>query len=507
MLQSRDSEYGTYSSRLAPERDIASTLEEIIIVIIVMVFAAGIRFWKLGAWSVWIDEVLSVQGAKRFPDELTVTPIIYMIVRAFTDLFGMSEWSARLGPCIIGILSVPLLYLLAKRMFNANVAMLACAFLVIHPWHIFWSQNARAYSLAFLFASSSAFLFYLALERDRIGLTLSSLLLALLSILSYFQTVLLLPALAGYVILLLFIPAGIPKGLNGKNLIAFFGPFILALLLLLSPSVRNYIYSGWGSNEWGPNPLYILLTLIYCLAVPIAVAALVGGIHSLLYLKRNGLFLICYSVVPLLLLLIASLFLNVRGYYIFFTVPAYLLLAAFCASELMESAQKKSRFLSASVVLIVLITLLSQDYLYFRVENGGRPKWREAFQTVKYRIGFDDIVIASVLQVAEYYLGEFNGEFSPPKTPVVKLEDVIEQLGVLEGQWRRKNQQAWFILDQPHLSVLDADNKFREWLHANCRLIEEFPVYARVMDRTIRIWHLAHTKTDSSDEFDEIFTF
>jgi len=49
---------------------------------------------------------------------------------------------------------------------------------------------------------------------------------------------------------------------------------------------------------------------------------------------------------------------------------------------------------------------------------------------------------------------------------------------------------VWFVLDEPCLSVLDADNRFREWLYANCRLVEEFPVYARVMDRTIRIWHM-----------------
>lgn len=507
MLQSKDSEYRAYSGRLAPERDIASAFEEIIVMIIIMVFAAGIRLWKLADWSFWADEVFTVQAVKDFPDVLTVNPVIYMIVHFFTDprVLGMSEWSARLGPCIIGILSVPLIYWPAKRMFNAKVGMIACAFLVIHPWHIYWSQNARAYSLAFLFAGLSAGLFYLALEKDSVGLTMLSLFMTLLSILSYAQTIMLLPVFAGYVILLMILPAGIPRGFNGKNLITFFGPFALALLLLISPSVRSYIYSGWGFNKFGRSPLYILLTLVYCLGVPVSVAAFVGGIHSLIYMNRGGLFLICYALVPLSIILIISPFLNVAGYYLFFTMPAYLLLAAFCAAELMESASRGSKILSAAVILIILIASLSQTYLYFMVENGGRPKWREALQSVEQKIGGNDLLVISMPPIAEYYLRE-PGEKLPPvetsSSQIMQLENVIAQLGTLEDQWKWKNQTVWFVLDQLSLNVLDSDHSFRGWLHANCRIVDEFPVYARVTDRTIRIWNLVHR-----DEFYEDFIF
>jgi len=503
MLRSRDSEYGTYSGRLAPERDIASTLEEIIVMIIVMVFAAGIRLWKLGDWSFWADEIFSVQNAQKFPEELTVNPVMYMIIRFFTSNFGISEFSARLGPCIIGILSVPLLYWPAKRIFNAKVGMIACAFLVIHPWHIFWSQNARAYSLAFLFAGLSAGLFYLALERDNIALIMSSVLMTLLSILSYSQTIMLLPAFVGYVMVLMLFPVDIPRGLNGRNLIAFFGPFILALLLLISPSVRSYIYSGWGFNQFGRSPVYILLTLAYCLGIPISVAAFIGGFHSLIYMNRGGLFLVCYALVPLLLLLVISPFLNVAGYYLFFTMPAYLLLAAFCAAELMESTARGSKILSAAVVLIILIASLSQTYLYFMEENGGRPKWREAFQHAKQRVSSNDIVVVSMPQIAEYYLRESNGKLLPTETPipqVMQLESVMARLTDLEDQWGWQSQNVLFVLDQLSLNALDSDHRFREWLYANCRMVDEFPVYARVKDRTITLWNLVH-KNDVYEGF------
>lgn len=510
MLQSNGSRYGTYSS--SSDRDFASTLEEFIIMVIVMALAAGIRLWKLGEWSFWADEVFSVQTAQslKFPDEIPGNPIMYMIVRFFIDTFGLSEWSARLGPCIIGIISVPLLYWPARRMFNAKVGVIACVFLVIHPWHIYWSQNARAYSLAFLFGGLAAFTFYLGLERDKVGLMVLSVLLTLLSIFSQLQSVILLAALAGYVVLIMFIPAGMPRGFNGKNLITFFAPFILSLFVLLSPSVRGYLMEGLGVNQLGRSPLYLLFTLVYCLGIPIVVAAFVGGVHSLIYMNRGGLFLICYAIIPLLALLIISPFQNVHGYYLFFTVPAYLLLAAFCASELMDSIARRSRIMSAAVILIVIAGLISQDYLYFRVENGGRPKWREAFKAVEHRIEQDDIVVVSMPQIADHYLWGYADKSPPagvrsdPSTRVVQLKNVINQLGTYEDQWRRRSQHIWFVLDQLSLSVADADGSFREWIHSNCHLVETFPVYTRVRDRTINVWSLKYTfKIDLPDEFDD----
>ncbi|MBD3183319.1 hypothetical protein GF312_13565 [Candidatus Poribacteria bacterium] len=506
MPRSRNSDYGTLRGSLAPERDSASIIEDVIVMIIVMALAAVMRLWKLGEWSFWADEIFTVQDAQRFPSLINVNPVVYIIVNYVTRSIGLSEWSARLGPCIIGIISVPALYWPARRMFNSKVAAIACLFLVFHPWHIFWSQNVRAYSLAFLFAGLSASLFYLALERDNSWLTFLSLLTMLISIASYTQTVLLIPALVVYVILIMLLPAGIPRGLNGKNLIIFFGPFILGLIFLLIPSVRNYIYSGWGLNQLGRSPLYIVFTLLYGLSIPMAVAAFVGGIHSFTYMHRGGLFMICYAVVPFIALLIISPFFNVAGYYLFFTMPAFLMLAAFCASELTESTARSSRILSIAVILIVLVSFFAQDYLYFNKENGGRPKWRAAFETLNSRMNAGDTLVISMPRIAQYYLKK-PLITSSVGNPVMQLEDVKSRIGNLESLWKWEGRDIWFMLDELSLKSLDKDRSFREWVYANCRMIKEFPVYARVSDRSITLWHAAYEKPKAEIESEESFEF
>jgi len=505
MLRSNGSRYGTYNN--GSDRDMASTLEGFIIVAILMVFATVIRLWKLGEWSFWADEVFSVQVAQNLPDEIPVNPIMYMLVRFFTNTLGLSEWSARIGPCIIGILSVPLLYWAVRRMFNTKVGVIFCTFLVIHPWHIYWSQNARAYSLAFLFGGLAAFTFYLSLEQDNVGLMVLSVIATSLSIFSQPQSATLLFAFAGYVVLLVLV--GIPKGFNGKNLITFFAPFILSLFLLISPSIRSELVSGWGISQLGRDPLYILFTLVYCLGIPISVAAFIGCIHSLTYMSRSGLFLICYAIIPLFILLIVSFFQNVYGYYLFFTVPAYLLLAAFCAAELMESASRRSRVLPVAVILIIIVAALSQDYMYFKVENGGRPKWREAFKAVQQRIERDDVVVVSMPWIADHYLLGSTGKTPPPgarsasANQIIQLKDAIHQRESLEDQWRRSGRHIWFVLDQPRLKALDGDRSFRQWVYSNCRKVGTFPVHARAADRTINVWELEYTIRGLPDEFDD----
>lgn len=478
MLRSSDSGYSSYAS----EKDVTSVFEEIIIITLFIALATLLRFWNLGTWSFWADEIFTVQDSIKLPDTMPINPIIYMIIQSLFSKFGASEWSARLGPCIIGILSIPFMYWIAKRMFGSVTGIIASLLLVIHPWHIYWSQNARAYTLAFLLAGLSAFLFYEALENNKVRYIIGSLLLTVLSIFSYLHCVLLLPVFFGYVILLPFLPVNIPKGLNQRNLLIFFVPFILALSSLALPSVREYVYSGWGSNEWGRNALYILFTIAYSLGIPFSTASLIGGIHSLTYLNRGGLFLICYALIPLVIILVMSPFLNVAGYYLFFTMPAYLILAAISASELLSYASRSSRILSSAILLILVVSLIAQTYLYFTVENGGREKWKEAFQSISGKVEKNDYVVIPITRVGEYYLQKSN---------LLQLESVIGNLESFKSSWVKEKRNVWFVIDEPSLNVLDPQQKFREWLYANGHLVNDFSVYARVMDRTIKVWHLS----------------
>ena len=69
----------------------------------------------------------------------------------WTKLFGMEEWIVKLPFTIFGLLSVWLLYLIAKKWYNETVALISAAFLASVQFTVMYSQIARPYISGLLF--------------------------------------------------------------------------------------------------------------------------------------------------------------------------------------------------------------------------------------------------------------------------------------------------------------------------------------------------------------------
>lgn len=76
-------------------------------------------------------------------------------------LFGLTEFAVRLPAAIFGILTIPAIYLLAKELFDKNVAVLAAFLLTISPWHVQFSRvGFRAILLPFFVCWGLCFFFW-----------------------------------------------------------------------------------------------------------------------------------------------------------------------------------------------------------------------------------------------------------------------------------------------------------------------------------------------------------
>ncbi len=451
----------------------------------IVCIGAFLRFWHLGTWSFWIDEVLTVLDAKEFSlSNSPINPIPYIAAK-FSVLFGdklsflydgSREWNSRLIFCIAGIISIPIVFSLGKTLYNNRVGLFASAFVALSNWHLFWSQNARSYILTFLFGALAAWFFYRSLENDSTLLTIGALFFSICLILSHLLAAAIVPALAAYAILQLL------ENRNRKrwiNLIIFFLPFAIPILMLALPQVRAYISSGWGHNVWGRSPIYVILTIVQGVSIPIAVAAFFAVIVN--WHNRSTRFLICLAGVPLGLLLIASQLQNVAGYYLFWTTPAYFILAAVICQQVWDAidANKHTLFKAFLPVLLILV-LLSQNYLYFRYENGGRPKWREAFDFVQLQMQPTDKVVLSEPRMGAFYL---------PEMEQVYVGELLDDAEGFEEKWKSTEmKRLWFIVDVASFNVFDADQTVRKWIRERGRMIETFPTFSRAKDRTIHVY-------------------
>ncbi len=124
--------------------------------LLALVLAAfALRLYRLDAESLWYDEGVTAYVAGLNPAALTrwtaadiQPPLYYYLVAAWGRLAGWSEWALRAPSAFFGTLTVPLLAAVAARLFDRRSATLLAALITtVHPFLIYYSQEARNYAL------------------------------------------------------------------------------------------------------------------------------------------------------------------------------------------------------------------------------------------------------------------------------------------------------------------------------------------------------------------------
>src|SRR3989344_6459745 len=125
--------------------------------------------------SLWLDEAINVLSAKNLDLFSFVTkypigdyhpPGYFLLLWVWSHIFGFSEIAVRLPSALLGVGTVVLTYLIGKNLFNKKIAITASLLLAVSPLSIYYSQEARMYSLA-TFAVSLLSYFFIQLLNGK----------------------------------------------------------------------------------------------------------------------------------------------------------------------------------------------------------------------------------------------------------------------------------------------------------------------------------------------------
>lgn len=159
----------------APRADIA-------IVVGLTVVAALLRFATLDVQSFGEDEAVTagtvldpnfIQMLKEVAGGESTPPLYYVIAWFWSKVFGTGEVGLRTLSALIGTALVPVAYALGAKLVSRRVGVVLCALVAVNPMLVWFSQEARAYSLLALTSTASVLLFVYALEsptRRRLAL-------------------------------------------------------------------------------------------------------------------------------------------------------------------------------------------------------------------------------------------------------------------------------------------------------------------------------------------------
>jgi mannosyltransferase len=463
--------------------------------------AFALRLYQLGTPSLWYDELLELDVAQgpfwQIGPQLerhAAMPLDYYLLYGWLKL-GRHEMWVRFPALVFGTLAVPVIFVLASRLFNKRIGYVATILLTWASFSIYYSQEVRPYALLLLLTMLSYLGLWQAYKTGQLkhwGLAIAAMVGAGLT--HYFTLFLLLP-------MGLFVAYQQLMQLKHKKLWQHtfcFGLCILALLTIFTFNGRlRHLYNVGGrfstvvsqpetltvSSTEKPNkgsgPAQdtqfftesVLMPLSAAEPVTLLVynAFLISAFLSLLFARfhrRSAILLLTgWLFWPIILiyffLLQRGTFFAVR--YILYTLPAYIILVAYGIDTLTAVILRHSPFKPAAAfqtrrLLYLSLVVLGVTPLVFGELNellthyasDTREDWRVIGQMLYANATPADAVIAVNAEPA------LNWYYPPAKAPF-GLFNRSEPIWAAMKQHKRR----WFVLSSYSFK---RDEGLRQWL-------------------------------------------
>jgi mannosyltransferase len=125
------------------------------VVLILTLIGAGLRVLLLASKGMSADETVSVWLASHNLSEMMQwilkigqqPPLYYFLLHYWIALKGNTTYSVRLLSVLFGAGTIPIIYLIGKRMAGAAVGLAAAVILAASPFHIYFAQETSMYTL------------------------------------------------------------------------------------------------------------------------------------------------------------------------------------------------------------------------------------------------------------------------------------------------------------------------------------------------------------------------
>ncbi len=390
--------------------------------------------------SLWLDEAIQVWasrdlGIKELLFEYVKgdlnPPLFHLILHFWIKIFGDSEVAVRMPSVLLGIASIFLLYKISK-LFALRLT-LGAILLATSPLHIYYSQEARMYSLA-CFAVLLVVWRFLAWQKERNDK--NSLFLATSLVLmgfSHYLTLLVLPVFwLG------------SKRKDGKKLALIHLPLVI-LYLLYSPILFQQFKTGMALKAafpvWGRTVgsfslkaaallpvkfiigrISLLNKFLYGIIAAILVSIYWGlTVISAKCKAQSAKFLFLILFVPPILGFFISFFAPVFSYFRFlFVLPFFYLLVSLGVGEMKREGKRK-----LTIAFLLSVNLVC-SLIYLFNPKFHREDWQGMVAWLHSREKAPVLILSQVSKPFEYYdQGESDLLFWPKDQEKIKENDKI----------------------------------------------------------------------------------
>lgn len=499
-------------------------------------FAFGLRVQNSEFFSFWTDEGLTpLRASYTIPDILsnrvviqegvtndTHPPFFFLIIHITRQFFGESDFAYRYPSLLAGVLLVPLLAQVGRRMRGIWLGLVVAGLTAINPLQIWYANEARMYTTAVLLVTAASYILWRTIQNTTtkkvttnglIRPLLTYIFLAGLAFYTHYTAAFLIAGQGLFWLLILW-KQGYRRLLGGMVLLG------LLIAAPLVPYTVPRFFSGYEANFFFVSPWIMLQDVVRFFALgrsvdfesPQIISLNIGAFLLLLVGvwqakgKWKRPFLLVWLLAIVLGLMAGSFFKpmyqGVR--HIMLGSPAFLLLLGYGLVGFADLIRQKAGFrrlawgaaLAIGLVVVAVGPVLALDN-YF---NGrfGKDDFRSLIEHIEARAGANDVIVynnAILLPLHNHY--QQRPDLAVTASPVYPnwAATSPEQLAALAQTY----DTIWFVTDPP----ADERDKFgvvRRWLDENLLLVESTFFESQTVEVRSRAYSTAPFVVDSLPE-------
>src|SRR3989344_3774853 len=384
-------------------------------IIVILIASAILRLVSINQ-SLWLDEAININNATSLDFKTLILnyslgdfhpPLYHVVIKSWILLFGNSEIAVRIPSVIFGVITVYFTYQIAKKLFEEKTALIAATLIGTAPLSIYYSQEARMYSLAAMLTAMSVYFLISLLKKDKliywIGFILSTVLMLYTDYLPYIM----LPILIIYLFQ--------NRKTISKHTLFTFIPAYVAIAILISPwlfvfqkQIKVGLSAAAASPAWAqvvgkPDLKSLTVTFVkftigrisidndltYALVfAPIAVFLVFLFIFSFFRMSCHRAVVWYWFIGPILIGYLIGYIVPVFAYFRFlYILPAFSIIWASAINTINWTPMTRA------LLTIALAINLVSSIIYFSSPKFQRENWRDATKYVQENLTPKTIIL------------------------------------------------------------------------------------------------------------------
>ena len=443
--------------------------------VILVIVGTALRLYHLDFNSIWLDEAstyaFTLQPAGEYWNLLTslgeVHPPLFYLFEKLALPLGKSEVALRIVPAVFGIATIPLFYMVGRKLVDDRVGLLMAVLITFSPFHIQYSQDARMYTV-FLFFVALSLVFYLeAMKTGAFWQWTGFAVASSLVVWTHFFGFILFGALVLYAL-----SAYLVKKQNLRN------PGISVVIFLVISSPLFMVAAGIASHRigdtlptWGyTGDLFILKTIITVFSI--TPETLLGfiilftiGLAWLYFEKRDvWIFIIAVIAISLAIGYFLSFHMPIDPRYFIFLLP---FIYAAIASAALPFFQKIPVYPVMAVFTAVFILLWATQLAGYYTHPINQD-WRGSANFLVKNVKPGDIIIV----MPDYNRYPFNFYYDNDRYGTIQAN--ISSIRTTINAGPMTCERSVYIVVTSDLLTVDLSGEATRWLSSRPVLLGNF---------------------------------